>query len=43
MVKKKKTTKKRPTRAKRPDQSQVALSVVEKAIGGKLVAGPKRR
>jgi hypothetical protein len=37
MAKKKSTTKKAPKQRPRKDVSQIALSVVEKAIGGKLV------
>jgi hypothetical protein len=38
MAKQKKTLKRRPER----DNSQTALSVVERAIGGKLVEKPKK-
>lgn len=37
----KKPAKKKPSRKSKPDQSQIALSVVEKAIGGKLTGETK--
>ena len=41
-----KTTKKKPVAKKKPakpDAAQTALSVVERAIGGKLAAGKPKR
>jgi hypothetical protein len=39
----KKPAKKPAKRKPKPDQSQIALSVVEKAIGGKLASDVKQR